>query len=237
MKHYVFSELIIFENDNYIAINKPPFISTLDERVHAQNIKSMAKSYCSLAQLCHRLDKETSGVLVIAKHNDAYKNLAKQFENRTVYKEYHAVAEGVHQFTDVNVYLPVHALPNGTVKIDTVNGKIAETFFNTLQTFRYHTLVKCNPITGRMHQIRVHMACLKAPIVGDTQYGGKLLYLSQLKKNYNLKKNTEELPVIQRVALHARTISFSDMDEKPLIIEAPYPKDFAVLLKQLEKYN
>ena len=238
MKTPDFKDLIIFENEDYILVNKPPYISTLDDRTDTVNIKKMAKAYTDDAQVCHRLDKETSGVLAIAKNPEAYRHLSIQFEDRLVTKEYHAVVEGVQDFQDVNVYLPIYAQNNGIVKIDRVNGKIAETFFNTIKAYKKHTLVRCLPITGRMHQIRIHLTCLKAPIVCDEQYGGKFIYLSDLKKkNFNLKQNTEEQPLIKRVALHAYSLKFSLLDGKEIEIVAPYPKDFDVLVKQLEKHS
>lgn len=239
-KNLRFEDLILFENEDYIVINKPPFISSLDERTsdNTSSILRMAKAYSADAQLCHRLDKETSGALVIAKNPEAYRNLAIQFENREVTKEYHAVVNGVHELDGVSVYLPIAPLKDGTaVRIDKTKGKIAETVFYTLRAYRHHTLVQCLPITGRMHQIRVHLQCLKAPIVCDPTYGGDYIYLSQLKRGFNLKKNTDELPLIKRVALHAHGIRFQLLNGETITIEAPYSKDFDVLVKQLEKLD
>lgn len=236
-----FKDLIIFENDDFIVINKPPFISSLDERTQDkhQSILRLAKGYHADAQLCHRLDKETSGVLAIAKHPESYRHLSMQFENRHVTKRYHAVVNGVHDFDSISVYLPIAPLKDGTaVKIDRVKGKPAETVFFTKKVYHNHTLVECIPITGRMHQIRIHLQCLKAPIVGDPTYGGDEIYLSQLKiKKFNLKKGTEEMPLIKRVALHAHSLTFMLMNDEVVKIEAPYPKDFEVLVKQLDKFN
>jgi 23S rRNA pseudouridine955/2504/2580 synthase len=232
-----FSALIVFEDEDYILINKPPHIATLDER-NADNslsILRLAKAYATDSQVCHRLDKETSGILAIAKNPEAYRHLAMQFEHRQVEKSYHAVVNGIHDFDNISVYLPIAKLTNGTVKIDRREGKEAETIFNTIRPFKLHTLVDCHPITGRMHQIRIHLSCLKASIVNDEQYGGAPVYLSQLKKKFNLKQDTEELPLIKRVALHARALTFSRMNEEVITVEAPYPKDFEVLVKQLEK--
>jgi 23S rRNA pseudouridine955/2504/2580 synthase len=233
-----FRDLILFENDDYVLVNKPPYVATLDER-NADNPNSLlrlAKAYTPDAQVAHRLDKETSGVLAIAKNPEAYRHLAMQFEHREVAKRYHAVVNGVHDFEGVSVYLPILALPrDGLVKIDRQRGKEAETIFNTLRAYRQHTLLECIPITGRMHQIRIHLTCLKAPIAGDDTYGGKPIFLSELKRNFNLKKDTDELPLTRRVALHARSLTFALLDGQPLQVEAPYPKDFEVLVKQLEK--
>ncbi len=230
-------DIILFENEDFIVINKPAGVATLDER-NADNPNSiirMAKAYVPDAQVAHRLDKETSGILAIAKNPAAYRHLAMQFEHRQVKKVYHAVVDGQHQFEDISVYLPILPLRDGMVKIDRQFGKIAETIFNTLKVYRNHSLVQCEPVTGRMHQIRIHLSCLKAPIVSDELYGGKMLYLSSLKRKFNLKKDTDERPLIQRVALHAYSLSFFLMNEEALQVTAPYPKDLDVLIKQLDK--
>jgi 23S rRNA pseudouridine955/2504/2580 synthase len=241
VKNVNFKDLIIFENNDYILINKPPYLSSLDERTQDkhQSILRLAKEYSDDAQLCHRLDKETSGVLAIAKNPAAYRHLAMQFEAREVTKRYHAIVNGVHSLENISVYLPIAQLRDGTgVRIDREKGKIAETIFNTLKVYRHYTLLECMPITGRMHQIRVHLQCLKAPIVCDPMYGGNDILLSQLKsRNFNLKNGTEELPLIRRVALHAHSLTFRLLDGEVLTVEAPYPKDFSVVIKQLDKFG
>jgi 23S rRNA pseudouridine955/2504/2580 synthase len=234
-----FEDLILFENDDYIVVNKPPYIATLDER-NADNpfsLLRLARQYTEDAQVAHRLDKETSGALAIAKHPEAYRHLAMQFEHREVTKRYHAVVNGVHDFDSISVYLPILALPrDGVVRIDRQKGKEAETIFNTIKAYRQHTLVECIPISGRMHQIRIHLVCLKAPIVADETYGGKNAYLSQLKRNFNLKRDTDEQSMMKRVALHAHSLTFNLLDGERIRIEAPYPKDLEVFIKLLEKY-
>lgn len=116
-----FKDIILFENEDYVLINKPPYLSSLDERTQdkQQSILRLAKEYSADAQLCHRLDKETSGVLAIAKNPAAYRHLAMQFEAREVTKRYHAVSNGIHSFEGVSVYLPIAQLRDGTgVRID-----------------------------------------------------------------------------------------------------------------------
>ncbi|UBM60091.1 RluA family pseudouridine synthase [Marinilongibacter aquaticus] len=231
--------MVLFEDDNYVVINKPPFVSSLPERTadKAISIQKLAKEAYDDIQLCHRLDKETSGILLLAKNSEAYRNAAMQFENREIKKEYHAVVNGVHQLEGVSVFLPIATLKDGTaVRIDKMRGKLAETVFVTAKAYHAHTLVRCYPITGRMHQIRVHLQCIEAPIVCDPTYGGESIYLSQLKRKFNLKKNTEELPLIKRVALHAHKLEFQNLDGNNVCFEAPYPKDFEVLVKQLDKF-
>ncbi|MCU0447469.1 MAG: RNA pseudouridine synthase [Microscillaceae bacterium] len=238
MKKVNFTELIIFENEDYVVINKPPHLSTLDDRTPEgkQNILKLAREYVADAQVCHRLDKETSGALALAKNPEAYRHLSMQFEHRKVNKIYHAVVDGIKQWNEAEVNRPILPLNNGTVKIDYELGKDALTYFQTIEIFRKHSMIECRPLTGRMHQIRIHLSVLGTAIVGDAQYGGLPVYLSELKRNFNLKKDAEELPLIQRFALHAHKLEFSLLDQTTVSIEAPYPKDFKALLIQLRKF-
>lgn len=239
MKKVDFKSLIVFEDDDYICINKPPFVATLEDRNDPVNINKMAKEYHPEAHVCHRLDKETSGILALAKSTDAYRNLAIQFEKRQVQKMYHAVVAGKHDFDGVSVYLPIETKPGlAAVRINKQEGKEAETIFFTEKAYKHHTLVRCYPVTGRMHQIRIHLACLQSPIVCDGLYGGVPIYLSELKKRYNAnKEQEEEAPMMKRVALHAHTLTFALLNGEVNTITAPYAKDFGVLVKQLEKYS
>lgn len=239
MKYPIFKDLIIFENDDYIIVNKPPFVASLDERGAAGevNILRLAKQYSPDAQVCHRLDKETSGAIVIAKNPEAYRNLAMQFERRKVKKVYHAVVDGQFQFDNLFVDLPILNDGNKNVTIDRQEGKRAETYFNTLKHYKHYTLVECKPVTGRMHQIRIHLATQRAAIAGDNMYKGKPVYLSSIKKGYRIAKDEEELPIMKRFALHAKEIVFKGLDEQDISIEATYPKDFTTLLKLLDKFD
>lgn len=233
-----FEDLIIHEDQHLIVINKPPYVASLDTRGGGEiNILRLAKQYHKDAQVCHRLDKETSGVLLIAKNPETYRSVSIAFERRQVEKIYHAVIDGTHVFEDLLVDLPILNQGNRNVVIDRYQGKPSETIFNSIRYFKQYTLVECRPITGRMHQIRIHLATQHAAIVGDHLYKGKPIYLSQIKKRgYTLAKDQEELPIIKRFALHARNVKFK-LGEQTYDLQADYPKDFATLLKQLEKYD
>lgn len=237
MKKLSFSDLIIFENEDYIIINKPPHLSTLQDRQEEgkNHVLAMAREYCETSQVAHRLDRETSGALAIAKNAEAYRHLAIQFEKRKVSKIYHAIVDGLHDFKDVLVDKAILPQNGGYVVIDNQEGKPAQTNFNTLKPYRRHTLIECKPLTGRMHQIRIHLATLKASIVEDTRYGGTHLYLSDLKKKFNLKQDTDEKTLISRFALHAYELGFTLLDGEWKSFVAPYPKDMRALMTQLEK--
>ncbi|QCK13931.1 RluA family pseudouridine synthase [Mangrovivirga cuniculi] len=235
MKKFNISESVLFEDDNLYIINKPPGISTLDDRTSNLSILKFAKEYQPDSQICHRLDKETSGCLVIAKNPETYRHMSIAFEKRKVNKIYHAIVDGLHEFKNTKATGPIKTLKKGIVVVDFQDGKEALTYFDTLEAYKTHTLVACRPVTGRMHQIRVHLSFLKAPITGDESYGGRPLYLSKVKRNYNIGRDEIEKPLIQRLALHANEISFEDPKGKMTDVKAPYPKDFAVAIKQLDK--
>jgi len=237
MKHPDFTQLILSEDSDYIVINKPHDVSSLDERDRTRNsIIRMAKEYHADAQLCHRLDKETSGILAIAKHPEAYRHLSLQFQKRDVQKVYHAVCQGRHELHAHLIDLPIAIAGKSAVRIDAREGKPSQTMVDTLEIYKAHTLTSCQLLTGRMHQIRIHLAAIKAPIVSDTTYGGKMFYLSEVKKGYRVGKfQEEEQPFMKRVALHAYSLTFKGLNGKEVEVEAPYPKDFRALVTQLGK--
>jgi RluA family pseudouridine synthase len=237
VKHTKFkiADNVLFEDNDYLVVNKPPFLSTLEDRHEKVNLLALARDYTDDAQVCHRLDKDTSGVLAIAKNPEAYRHLSMQFEKRQVTKIYHAVVDGIHNFQDHLVDLPILKKDDGVVSISRSEGKPAQTYFTSLRSFRMHTLMDCRPVTGRMHQIRIHLATLGASITGDKVYGGKPFLLSAIKRGFNLKKGTEEESFMKRMALHAFSLEFDDLSNTRQRIEAPYPKDMRALLKQLEE--
>lgn len=237
MKKPDFKSLIIHEDEDYILVNKPPFLSTLADRNDPIDLQTLAQEYNPEVKIGHRLDKETSGILVIAKHAEAYRHFSLQLEHRKAIKIYHAVVSGTHQLENYVINLPIHVLAKGGVKIDRRKGKPSKTIVTTLDIYKNHTLLACQPVTGRMHQIRIHLSAHKMAIIQDEFYHGKELFLSQLKRYYNLKKWTDELPLIKRVALHAFSMSFEGLNGQVISAEAAYPKDFAVLIKQLNKFK
>ena len=238
MKLISLSDIILFENENLVVVNKPAMLPTLEERTQTgKSLQQLAKAWNAEAQICHRLDKETSGCIIIAKNPETYRFVSMQFEHREVDKTYHAIVDGLFDFKELQINLPILNQGQGKVKIDRQEGKKAETIFNSIQFFKHYTLVSCKPITGRMHQLRIHLASQHAAIVGDEMYKGKAVFLSELKRKFKLGKDQEEQPIMKRFALHAYQITFNVAENSPVTIIAPYPKDFATLLKLLEKFD
>lgn len=230
-----FREWIIREDADYLVINKPPNVASLHERQDSgvPSVLEAARAVYPDAQLCHRLDRETSGAMVIALNPEAYRNLALQFEQRTVTKIYHCVVEGQLPVKDFVVDLPINTDDAEHIRIDKKRGKPALTVFSALELFRHFTLMEARPKTGRMHQIRVHLASQNARIACDTRYGGREHLLSSIKRHVH----GEDSPLIKRFALHAHTIRFKALDGTEVEATAPYPKDLEVFVKLLRKYD
>lgn len=187
----------------------------------------------------HRLDFETSGLLLMAKDKPTLIKLADFFGGTVVKKQYVALIQGSpaeDQF-ETNAPIAPHAMQVGYYRVDPKNGKQSSTAFEVLERFSGFSLLRCFPRTGRTHQIRVHLQHLRLPIVGDRMYGGQALLLSSLKRNYRLKGAATERPLLDRVALHAESLHLPHPSAaKALQISSPWPKDLNVALKYLRKF-
>jgi 23S rRNA pseudouridine955/2504/2580 synthase len=234
-----FDDLIIYEDNAIIAINKPPFIASLHERLdtNIQSIIQLVKDVNPDYALCHRLDRETSGVMLVAKNAEAYRDVAIQFEKRTIKKIYHAVVSASVALDNLVVDLPLYTDSKRRVQISKKSGKPSLTIFNTIKQYKHFSLLACEPQTGRLHQIRVHAASQNLPLVCDELYGGKVPELSLIKRKVKYGADETNKPMMSRVALHAFSISFDSPDKGPVSVNAPYPKDFNVLIKLLDKYD
>jgi 23S rRNA pseudouridine955/2504/2580 synthase len=227
-------KFILFSNEDYFVINKSPGIAVLENRNLEDNWLAIARRTHENARVCHRIDVETSGVLVFSRHDAAYRHLSMAFQERNVRKVYHALVHGVPAFTDKEVNFPILISGSGKVKVCRHNGKPSETLFRVLERLKDFTLLECMPITGRRHQIRVHSQTLGHPIVADSMYGGRPLMLSSFKRRYTPSDGPER-PLIARPALHAYSIAFEGLRGEPVAVQAPYPKDFRIAIDQLRK--
>ena len=186
--------------------------------------------------IVHRLDRNTTGVMILAKNEIAQWKISRQFHDRKVEKSYLAIVHGTPELTRdrINAPLGINTKFRYKYAVKPETGKEAITFYEVLESFRGFSLLKLTPKTGRTHQIRVHLAHIKHPIVADDMYGGKPVYPWQLKD----AELTPEDPVISRCALHAWTISFTHPTTGKVVShEAPLPNDMQNLLDLLRKYR
>ena len=238
-----FDELIRYEDDELLAIDKPAGLSSLQERQASEagvqpGLLALGRATHPGLRICHRLDKFTSGVLLFAKTDAAYRAVALQFQRREVIKLYWALAPGALHWADELVELPLRETKGARVVVDAAEGKPAATAFQSLRIFQHYTLLAAVPLTGRQHQIRVHLSARRAPIVGDTLYGGADLLLSSLKRRYRPEGEEDERPLNAGYLLHAKELRLlHPRTGAELKLEAPLPKNFRVCLEVLEKYD
>ena len=233
-----FKDLILHEDDRLVVVNKPKGIASLSDRDDELNMLVMARRYDASLKLCHRLDKQTSGVLLFAKGPEIYREIAILFEQREIHKHYLALVHGPHKLTEMAIELPIAVSGRGKARIDMGAGKESMTVVSTAELFRDFSLLNCHPLTGRMHQIRIHLSASDMPIVGDKVYGGKDILLSEIKRNFKPNRKETEPALNDTFLLHARGLMLvvpGDTEESTFI--APLPKKFEVVLKMLRKYN
>jgi 23S rRNA pseudouridine1911/1915/1917 synthase len=186
--------------------------------------------------IVHRLDRNTTGILVVAKNDTAHWRLAGQFERRLTKKYYLAIVHGTPELTSDRINQPLGVHPTARVKyaVRPDTGKEAITFYEVLEKFRGYSLLKVNIKTGRTHQIRVHLAYIHHPIVGDDMYGGKIVYQWQLEN----KEPIPQEPVMARPALHSWRLEIAHpTTNENMVFEAPLPADMQKMLDELRKYR
>lgn len=194
---------------------------------------------CPRPRIVHRLDKGTTGAVLIAKSREALKDLTEQFQSNSVTKTYHALAQGVPVKDEALIDLPIGVENRGgKIRVGGKETRPASTALKVLERFRGHSLLELVPKTGRQHQIRVHLEAVGHPLTVDPLYGGtEVLKLSDFKRAYVPNRRGEERPLLERLSLHAARIEFrSPATQEAVIVEAPYPKDLRVTLKQLRRW-
>jgi RluA family pseudouridine synthase len=239
MKNTLYS--VLFEDDHLIAVDKIAGLLTIPDRYNhdEQNLRDLVSERYGDVRVVHRIDKGTSGVVVLAKTAETHQALNTLFETRDVSKTYVALCNG-HPHADswtIDRPLRLDADRLHRTVIDAYRGKEAITQVQVLEKFRSWTWVECRPETGRTHQIRVHLAENGLPLVGDELYGdGKGFFLSSIKPGYKNAEDVEEKPIVGRLALHAFSLEFTHpVTGAPFRIEAPVPKDLKAALQQLKK--
>ena len=234
---------ILFENDDLVAVNKPSGVLSVPDRFDASlpSLKGMLREQYGEIFVVHRLDRETSGVILFAKTAETHKYLSELFEHRDVEKEYLGLVLGTPAASEGTIDEPLAPDPRNPGRMWVhAKGKHAVTHYKVLEAFGPWALVSFTIETGRTHQIRVHLQQLGHTLVGDVLYGdGKPLLLSQIKKKkFKLSRELEEeRPLLNRLALHAHRIRLKDMHGQEILVEAPLQRDMEVTLKQLRKWG
>jgi RluA family pseudouridine synthase len=253
MKHWSpFS--IIFEEDRIAVVNKAAGIAVSPDRWDdsKDRLDKLLADFLARRDgaeklrlyTVHRIDRDTSGLVVFAKDPETHRRLSAAFEDRRVQKRYIAVVHGRPAWKETVCDLPL--VPNGNKQhltiIDKYRGKKSLTRFRLLGSAGTYSVIEALPATGRTHQIRVHLASLGHPVVCDSLYGSpKPVLLSSFKRNWR-GDPLDEKPLLARLGLHAAELELPDYrppaNEPPaaaLTLTAPLPRDLAALIKQIEK--
>ena len=233
---------ILYSDAMIVVVDKPSGMLSIPDRYDPAAPVALGSLESDFGELfvVHRIDKDTSGVLVYARNAEAHRVLNRQFATREVDKSYLALVRGRTENDEWECDLPllVDADRQHRTIVNARYGKEALSRFETVERFRDYSLVRVRPETGRTHQVRVHCAATEYPIAADPLYGdGKPVLLSQLKRRWK-GDAFDERPLMARTALHAERIVFAHpSDRRSMDISAPLPKDFSALLFQLRKLH
>ena len=244
---------VLYEDAQLLALDKPARLLTSPDRYDPERPNLMRLLHEGIARgkpwaarrgltylaNAHRLDFDTSGVLLLAKDKPTLVHLANQFGSTRTVKRYVALVHGspTAESFRVDAKLAPHPARPEYIRVDPKRGRKAITLFRVRERFAGYALLECQPLTGRTHQIRVHLRSQWLPLVGDALYGGSPLWLSRLKPGYRFKKDRQEIPLMGRAALHAERLEVvHPVTGAPLVIEAPWPKDLLVALKYLRRF-
>jgi 23S rRNA pseudouridine1911/1915/1917 synthase len=243
---------VVYEDDFLTVVNKPPGMVTHPAKGnwHGTLVNALQFRFDSLSTLAgenrpgivHRLDRDTTGLLVVAKDEQIHRKLALQFELREVHKDYLALVYGVPERDSDFIDQPIGFHPRSrekmAIRTQSDGGKDASTFYCVEERFRGFALVRCQPRTGRTHQIRVHLTHIGHPIVADKLYSGRdrLTHAGLVAGGRLVEAASDEAeePLITRQALHAQRLRFRHpATRNELVLTAPLPEDFARALAAL----
>ncbi|AMV38710.1 RluA family pseudouridine synthase [Planctomyces sp. SH-PL62] len=243
---------VVFEDEHLTVVNKPADMVTHPSRGNwgGTLVNAIQHHYDKLSTVAgeerpgivHRLDRDTTGLIVVVKDDLAHRRLALQFEHRTVHKEYLALVYGIPERDSDYIERPIgyHPIIRERMAVREIadGGREAVTFYEILERFQGYALVRCKPATGRTHQIRVHMASIGHPIVADRAYSGRSrLTLADLEVP-GADPDALASGLIDRQALHAHTLRFAHpMTEQPVELSAPLPPDMARTLEALRTHR
>lgn len=231
---------ILWEDDGLLVCRKPSGLAVIPERweEEAANLVDILRKDWPEGVNLHRIDKEASGLVAFAKNPESARYWHSRFDAGQFRKTYHAIANGKPVWTEQECAEALE--PDGDRMHRTVvdpRGRNARSRFRVMESFRDFCLLEVEIFTGRTHQIRAHARHLGFPLAGDRLYGGgEGIRLSMIKRGWK-GDSVEEPFLIRRTALHAARLEFTAPDGTPVRVEAPWPRDFEVTLKQLRRWN
>lgn len=233
----------MYEDDVLIVLDKPAPFLVIPDRYDGTipSLSRILEDELGKIFVVHRIDKETSGLVVFAKSADAHRDLSGQFEGRTVDKVYEAIVRGRAARPEDVVDLPIRERIRGVMSVDRKKGKPSVTRYRVLRAFNGFVHLEIRPETGRMHQIRIHLKAAGLPILCDPVYGdGNSFFLSEVKAAYRKKQGQEEgeeRPLLSRTALHASGLSFRHpATGADIRFTAELPKEMRSVVRMLGKY-
>lgn len=240
--HRYATPTILYQDEWLLAVDKPAGVKAVPGRGSAPTVAELLLKAHAIAaiddlRIVHRLDVGTSGVMVLGKSRAAQQALSELWTRRKVDKVYLALVRG-YVAGDGEIDLPLLVdRDRQRVVPDERRGKPAITGYRVLERVAGHTLLECRPLTGRLHQIRVHLAAIGHPLGVDPLYGAcEAIFLSRYKPGYRPSRRHEERPLIARLTLHAASVGFEHPAGTRLVtISAPVPKDFRAALQQLRR--
>ncbi len=231
---------IIYEDNDMVVVDKSAGIYTIRPRHSTDDLvlfDILYKKYGELF-LIHRLDRDTSGLIVFAKNSQSQNIISAQFQSGKINKSYYAFVDGNLEFEDTYLIdVPIMIVPGKYKGSINEKGKPSQTKIRVVENYRNFTMIEAKLLTGRTHQIRIHLNYIGYPLIIDKLYGHrKEFYLSEIKKKYKLKKNMEELPLVKRQTLHAHKLELEHPSaDKKMSFNSELPKDLRALRKQLIK--
>jgi RluA family pseudouridine synthase len=241
---------LLHQDDDVIAVEKPAGLAVIPGRGESEDLLHRLAEQIGLPasgttdprlRIVHRLDKDTSGVLLLAKHIGAQRALSEQFQNNLIEKEYLALVVGRPGSNEGEIDAPLAPHPTSPRHMAvSKHGRPARTLWRVEERFRHYALLRAFPKTGKTHQIRVHLAHIALPLAIDPLYSRSNpagIFLSHFKRDYRNTRGEVERPLIDRLTLHAEKLTFTHPDGARLTIECPPPKDLRAALTQLRRHG
>lgn len=245
---------VLWQDADYVAVAKPAGLATIPGRGETDSVLERLGRQLNLPssgtddprlRVVHRLDKDTSGVLVFARHVAAQRHLSQQFQNNLVEKEYVALVSGRPEHAEGEIDAPIGPHPTARLRMAVLKhgGRPARTLWRVEETFRSYTLLRVFPKTGKTHQIRVHLRHIGLPLAIDPLYNPPRagspagIFLSTFKRDYRPTPGQAERPLMERLTLHAERLRFTLPNGERKEVTVPLPKDFRALLNQLRRQH